>query len=79
MNTRKMELIILEDEVDEDGEVDDSQVAYLMLPDHPGPNTVNCVFKTTRLLDLVQYDGAEIYLDFDKNGRLIGIEILAEC
>jgi uncharacterized protein YuzE len=54
---------------------DDEDVAYLTLPGHP--KTAGSVAKTTRLLDLVAYTGPDIYLDFDKDGKLIGVEILA--
>ena len=53
---------------------DDEDVAYLTLPGHP--RTAESAVKQTRLLDLVAYTGPDIYLDFDKDGKLIGIEIL---
>ncbi len=56
---------------------DDEDVAYLILPDHPGQGTSGVVAKQTSLRSLLEYVGPEIYLDFDEVGRLIGIEILA--
>ena len=56
---------------------DDEDVAYLALPAHPGPGTHGAVAKQTRLLDLMTYVGPDLYLDFDQDGTLIGIEILA--
>ena len=56
---------------------DDSDVAYLYLPDHPGPGIPNVVGKQISLNKLVDgYLGPDVYLDFGQNGRLIGIEIL---
>jgi uncharacterized protein YuzE len=56
---------------------DDEDVGYLTLPKHPGKGTPGAVRKQTRLLDLVKYVGPDIFLDFDMDGNLIGIEILA--
>lgn len=70
---------IAETDLQEDPEYDpedDSLVAYLSLPDHPGENTSGCVKKMVRLSDLIDYQGVDIYMDFDAAGRLIGIEIL---
>ena len=55
----------------------EGDVAYISLPDHPG--VVHGVSKKLlRLRDLVgDYEGADLYFDFDKENRLIGIEILA--
>jgi len=55
---------------------DDSDVAYLRLPTHPG---VTCkMSKSVRLVDLVgRYDGPDIVFDFDEQGVLVGIELLA--
>ncbi|ATQ73288.1 hypothetical protein CR152_01280 [Massilia violaceinigra] len=80
MANGKIELKIAESDLEEDPDCDpeeDSPVAYLSLPDHPAENTPGCVKKTLRLSDLVDYEGADIYMDFDAAGRLIGIEILA--
>jgi uncharacterized protein YuzE len=56
---------------------DDEDVAYLTLPGHPGQGTPGAVAKQTRLQDLMAYAGPDIYLDFDRDGNLIGVEILA--
>jgi Protein of unknown function (DUF2283) len=57
---------------------DDSTVAYISLPDHPGSGTFGAVARQVRLLDLCGgYKGPDIYLDFDKENRLVGIEVLA--
>jgi hypothetical protein len=65
-----------DDEVDEETEsVDD--VAYVSLPAHPGRGKPGVVAKQVRLRDIIGDHGrADIYLDFDKNGQLIGLEIL---
>lgn len=68
----KIELVVYEAD-DKEG---DDDVAYLTLPDHPGRATRGCVAKQTRLYDVIQYNGPDILLDFDKNGRLIGVEVL---
>jgi hypothetical protein len=51
-------------------------VAYLTLPEHPGKGTPGAVAKQTRFLDLMTYVGPDIYFDLDKDGTLIGVEIL---
>ncbi len=57
---------------------DDQDVAYLVLPAHPGRGTPGCVSETKSLAEVIDgYKGPAIYLDFDKEGSLIGIEILA--
>ena len=56
---------------------DDEDVAYLILPDHPGEGVFGVVKKQIRLHDLLEYAGPEIYFDFDESGNLIGAEILA--
>jgi Protein of unknown function (DUF2283) len=55
---------------------DDRDVAYLSLPDHPGKGTPGVVSKTVRLASLLPYKGPDLYLDFDAQGRLIGVEVL---
>jgi len=56
---------------------DDKDVAYLRLPSHPG--TVPCTTsKSIRLRDIMgDYEGPDLYFDFDLRGILVGIEILA--
>jgi uncharacterized protein YuzE len=57
---------------------DDPDVAYLQLPDHPGEGKYNIVGNQIRLVEIIEgYQGPDINLDFDKDGKLIGIEILA--
>ncbi len=55
---------------------DDEEMAYLYLADHPKKIVPSIVSKQVRLSDLIEdYKGPDIYLDFDKNGTIIGIEI----
>ena len=62
-------------EVSEDAD-DDHVVAYLTLPDHPGPRS-GAVKKNLRLRDLVgDYVGPDLYFDFDESNTLVGVEIL---
>ena len=56
---------------------DDEDVAYLTLPKHSGQGTAGAVRKQEKLRDLIKYNGPDIHLDFDKEGNLIGIEIIA--
>jgi hypothetical protein len=57
---------------DEDGEV----VAYLSLPAHPGDGKA-VVKKNVRLRDVLgDYTGPDLFLDFDENNVLLGIELL---
>lgn len=55
---------------------DDESVAYLYLPDHPGPGARGVVAKHVKLGTLLPYKGPEILLDMDADGRLIGIEVI---
>lgn len=55
---------------------DDQDVAYLRLPTHPGETCR--MSKSIRLEQLLgPYSGPEVVLDFDQEGVLVGIEILA--
>ena len=55
---------------------DDSDVAYLKLPGHPGESS-GVVKRTVSLRDLLaNYEGPDLMFDFDDNNVLIGIEIL---
>ena len=55
---------------------EDPHAAYLRLPGEP--TVEHEVAKTVRLVDLMgRYNGAEVMLDFDQDGELIGIEIHA--
>ena len=67
MTIQKMNLTISDD---------DEDVGYLALPGHPGPGAPRAVAKRLRLKELVTYAGADVHLDFDKDGKLIGLEIL---
>lgn len=54
-------------------------VAYLRLPNHPGRDTQGSVAKQVPLSSLLETGpecGTELYFDFDKEDRLIGVEIL---
>lgn len=76
---KKINLTICEvDESEADEDYDHDEItAYLTLPQHPGRGTYGCVKKTIRLYDLIaDYKGPDIFLDFDAEGVLIGIEIL---
>ncbi|NOT11154.1 MAG: DUF2283 domain-containing protein [Methylococcaceae bacterium] len=55
---------------------DDDDVAYLELPGHPGRGVSGAIGRQIRLLDLTNYVGPDIYLDFDSKGHLVGLEIL---
>jgi hypothetical protein len=55
---------------------DDPDVAYLRLPSHPGETCK--MSKSIRLAELMNsYAGPEVVLDFDQDGVLVGIELLA--
>ena len=57
---------------------EDEDVGYLYLPDHPRNSATKVVGKQLELRDIVEgYHGPDVYLDFDKEGTLIGIEVLA--
>ncbi len=54
------------------------EVAYLKLPAHP-KNSIQAglVKSTLRLLEYIpDYKGPDVYLNFDKDDYLIGIEII---
>jgi hypothetical protein len=54
------------------------ETAYLELPDHPHKLVSGITAKTVALHQLLgdDYNGPALNLDFDQNGRPIGIEIL---
>jgi hypothetical protein len=55
----------------------EGDVAYISLPDHPGV-VYGAVEKQLRLRNLIgDHGGPDLYFDFDKENRIIGIEILA--
>lgn len=54
----------------------DPAVGYLYLAGHPGSETPGCIADSIRLDSLIgKYEGPMIVFDFDKDKRLIGIEI----
>jgi hypothetical protein len=54
----------------------DPDVAYVRLPGHPGETCQ--MSKSIRLTELLgTYAGPEVVLDFDPDGVLVGIELLA--
>ncbi|MEN0064821.1 MAG: DUF2283 domain-containing protein [Myxococcota bacterium] len=56
---------------------DDPGVAYLYLRDHPGPGAPGISVKQVRLRDVIQdYSGPDLIVDFDADGRAIGVEVL---
>ena len=59
----------------------DADVAYVYLPSHPGRGedaAKGVVKRQIRLFDLIgAYSGPDLFFDFDKDGTLIGLEILA--
>jgi hypothetical protein len=58
-------------------QVGDYHTAYLELVDHPHEVVAGCVKKTIRVHNLIEgYKGPGIGIDFDEEGRAIGIEIL---
>jgi hypothetical protein len=54
----------------------DQEVGYVYLPGHPGPGASG-VAKQVRLSTLLEYKGPDLFLDFDGDGQLVGVEILA--
>lgn len=55
----------------------DPEVAYLSLPGHPRAVVPGIVKKQLSLSDLIEgYVGPSVYLDFNEEGRLIGLEFL---
>lgn len=55
-----------------------ANMSYLTLPGHPEGDAFGCVAESVPLDQLINdYKGVDITLDFDKSGRLIGIEIFA--
>lgn len=55
----------------------DDQVGYLYLPKHPKKLVPGIVKKTIAMSDLIaSYKSIPIYLNFDEDDELIGIEIV---
>lgn len=56
---------------------DDDEVGYLYLPEHPKELTVGLIKKQINLSSLIDgYKGPDIFLDFNINDVLVGIEII---
>ncbi len=56
---------------------DDGYAAYLTFPDHPGEAAHSS--RTVSLTKLMgDYDGPYILFDFDDQGKMIGVEVLAD-
>jgi len=61
------------------GDSDLGDMGYIYLPGYPNPDVVTSgiIQKQMALHELIKnYQGPAIYLDFDKEEKLIGIEIL---
>ncbi|AOR63362.1 DUF2283 domain-containing protein [Pectobacterium wasabiae] len=57
----------------------DGDMAYLVLPNHPGKGKAGVAVKHIALRTIIEnYQGPEIYLDFDSNGNMIGMEFLLD-
>lgn len=55
---------------------EENDIAYLRLPSHPGG--LCKMSRSLRLRDVMgRYQGPDVVLDFDMEGTLVGIEILA--
>jgi len=58
---------------------DDGNMAYLFLPAHPGKGKPGIVIKQVSLHSVIpNYQGPEIFLGFDKDGVIIGMEFLLD-
>jgi len=54
-----------------------SDVAYVSLPAHPGKGKQGIVPRQVRLCDLLsEYDGPDIFFDFNASNQLLGIEVV---
>ncbi len=55
-------------------------LVYVYLPGHPRQvdGSRGCVKQSIRLVDLMDYEGPDLIIDFDASGRLIGVEIDAD-
>jgi hypothetical protein len=55
---------------------DDGYAAYLQLPGHPGEGVK--VARTVSLVDVMsRFDGPHVVFDFDADGKMLGIEVVA--
>ncbi len=58
--------------------VGDHEIAYLKLPSYPKTRQLK-TSKSFRLFDCVgSYKGPDVVFDFDQDGILVGIEVLAD-
>ena len=58
---------------------EDGDMAYLFLPKHPGKGKPGITVKQISLHSVIaDYQGPEIFLDFDKDGVIIGMEFLLD-
>ena len=55
----------------------DSDTVYIALTDYPEQLTPGVVKKSVSLDDIYNYDGPRVQLDFNLEGKLIGIEVIA--
>lgn len=58
---------------------DDGDIAWLMLPNHPGKGVAGSTAKQISPRSLIpDYRGPDIYMDFDSDGHIIGMEFLLD-
>jgi hypothetical protein len=57
--------------------VNKSETVYVAMPDYPKEIVPGVVKKSVSLDDIYDYDGPRVQLDFDADGRLIGVEVVA--
>jgi hypothetical protein len=58
---------------------DDGDMAYVYLPNHPGKGVAGVIVKQISLHALIDnYQGPEVFLDFDKNDVMIGMELFLD-
>lgn len=58
---------------------ENGDIAYLFLPKHPGKGKAGVTAKQIPLYSVIaNYQGPEVFLDFDKDGVMIGIEFLLD-
>lgn len=74
MASGKIELHVAENDP---GDPDEDEVVYISLPAHPGRGIGGVVAKQIRLSDVIGNCGrVDVYLDFNTDGELIGLELL---
>ncbi len=53
----------------------DDKIAYIELPGYPRGRDLK-ISRSLRLVDLIgKYDGPELIMDFDADGRLVGLDV----